>query len=244
MMGLMRAEWTKLRSLRSTLWTSLTALAIPIIVMGLIAGLKNRKEFVNSSAIQELSNFIFLSVLLCGVISVFIATAEYSSGTIRQTLVASPQRARVLLAKLFTAALFSAAMMALIQIVSCGIYALTLKQRGISQAIMATEDGTRIIAMYSCVVIVALLSMSLGMIFRNSAGAITLLLLWPLLLENLINAISVLVFNEQISKWLPFQSALNTINSSGSITRPLLSFGLVTAVIVGFSSLLFFRRDA
>ena len=108
--GYLLAEWTKIRSVRSTVWT----LAIFVVVsLGLTAlftwltlnALNNgRRGEAASSIVTDPVSFILgtglgLGQLAICVLGALVITSEYSSGAIRSALLAVPRRYPVLLAK-------------------------------------------------------------------------------------------------------------------------------------------------
>ena len=101
---LVRAEWTKLRSVRSTWWV-LAPTAVGMVVLGAlfcarygIGGISPADRAGFDPAAYSLSGF-FLAQLAVGVLGVLAITSEYASGSIRATFVAAPQRRAVLAAK-------------------------------------------------------------------------------------------------------------------------------------------------
>ncbi len=101
-----RMEWIKLRSLRST-WLALAITVAAAIGIGVVVGLntKNAAGDLTNNALAGIS----LGLLLTGVLGVLVMTGEYSSGMIRATLTAIPNRPLVLAAK---AAVFGAVALA------------------------------------------------------------------------------------------------------------------------------------
>ena len=94
----MAAEWTKLWSVRSTMWT---LVATGVAVLGLCAlgtGTVNPSEIIDDPTRRSLIG-IFLGQLIFGVLGVLVMSAEYGTGTIRATLSAVPRRPVVLTAK-------------------------------------------------------------------------------------------------------------------------------------------------
>ena len=103
---LAQMEWIKLRSLRSTWWTlALTALAAIAISVAVGINTKNPSEDLTNNALAGVS----VGLLLIGVLGVLVMTSEYTSGMIRATLAAAPNRRLVLAAK---AAVFGAVALA------------------------------------------------------------------------------------------------------------------------------------
>jgi ABC-2 type transport system permease protein len=98
-------------------------------------------------------------------------------------------------------------------------------------------------------VLVSLLGMAIGTLTRNPPSAVTVLVLWPLLLESLIGGLLSLIINDQIFDWLPFQTGLNALlledsdmdfGRWGSVGY----FGLWILGLILFAHTVFKRRDA
>jgi ABC-type transport system involved in multi-copper enzyme maturation permease subunit len=103
------AEWTKIRSVRSTYWTILIAIALGVgLAAGITAGygssyndLDLHDRLIFDPTALSLAG-LFFSQLALGVFAIVTMTAEYSTGTIRTTFAAIPQRGVVLAAKAMT----------------------------------------------------------------------------------------------------------------------------------------------
>lgn len=111
--GALRSEWTKLRTLRSTYWTLLAAIVVTVGFAALTSwGITTAVSQSQVSA-QAKDSFpvVFLSfagvglgLLALAALGALFISSEYGTGMIRSTLVAVPQRLRVLLAKLLVLA--------------------------------------------------------------------------------------------------------------------------------------------
>jgi len=106
----MLSEWTKIRSVRSTLWTLVIFAVVSLGLTGLLTwltlnALNNGRNGARSSGIVTdpvsfiLGTGLGLGQLAICVLGVLVITAEYSSGTIRASLLATPRRYPMLLAK-------------------------------------------------------------------------------------------------------------------------------------------------
>ena len=91
--------------------------------------------------------------------------------------------------------------------------------------------------------------MGVGAIIRQSAGAIALLLLWPLLIESLFSLFG--SFGEKIMPFLPFNNANHFLSpemTTGDFHwgpwGSLIYFAVFVLVIFGISIVLVNRRDA
>ena len=100
-MPVVRMEWIKLGSLRSTFWL-LAVLATGTIGVGVTVLSVYRSHLPRPTAAQLVNNSlagVVLGQLLIGFLGALTITGEYSSGMIRATLAAVPDRKRVLAAK-------------------------------------------------------------------------------------------------------------------------------------------------
>jgi ABC-2 type transport system permease protein len=108
--GLLLSEWTKIRSVRSTLWTLVIFAVVSLGLTGLFTwltlnALGNGKTDARSSGIVTdpvsfiLGTGLGLGQLAICVLGVLVITSEYSSGAIRASLLAVPRRYPMMLAK-------------------------------------------------------------------------------------------------------------------------------------------------
>ncbi|SMF54962.1 ABC transporter permease [Streptomyces sp. Amel2xC10] len=106
-----RSEWTKIRSVASTVWTLSLAVVVTVALGMLIAAL-SKNEFDDLSARDRLSfdpTFISFAGMSLGqlamiVFGVLVVSNEYSTGMIRTSLAAVPQRGTFLFSKIAVAA--------------------------------------------------------------------------------------------------------------------------------------------
>src|SRR5664280_620163 len=181
---ILAAEWTKLRSVRSTTIT----LAVTVLVcVGLGAlfcyGMVSRWD---QRTPQERSlfdpasfslNALFLGQLIIGALGVLVISAEYSTGTIRATLGAVPQRRAMLAGK----AVVFAGVALLFSLVTC-LAAFLLGQailpgKGIGTSLSQPGVLRVVIGGALSLTVVGLLGLGLGTMLRNSAAGISAVLL-------------------------------------------------------------------
>ena len=98
-----RAEWTKLRALRSTRWCALTAAVLIVGVAALVAGSGTAYHVSAGNTAAAGVSVTLLGVLIAqlvlGVLGVLAFSGEYGTGMIRATLAVVPSRLPVLWAK-------------------------------------------------------------------------------------------------------------------------------------------------
>ncbi len=94
-----RSEWTKIRSVASTVWT-LSSAVVVTIALGMLISALSRSEFDNLDRREQLSfdpTFISFAGTSLGqlamiVFGVLVVSNEYSTGMIRASLAAVPRR--------------------------------------------------------------------------------------------------------------------------------------------------------
>jgi ABC-2 type transport system permease protein len=241
-----RMEWTKLASLRSTWWV-LAATVAGAIGIAVTVGVNTR------DATADLTNNalagISLGLLLVGVLGVLVMTGEYSSGMIRSTLAAIPNRPLVLAAK---AAVFGTVAFAVGE--AAGFIAFiagtatlpdrvpapTLGQPGVLRAVVLGGAGF-------C--LVGLIGLGLGAMLRHTPAAIAVLVGGVYVLAQF-----VAVVTQALMPYLPIAIVANSL----TVARPvavdevrflspwagLAMLGLYAAGTLGVGAWLLARRDA
>lgn len=250
-----RAEWTKLRSVRSTVWTLLATVGLAV-GFGALIGASQMSSWDNLDPGERLrfdpTSFslsgLFLAQLAVGVLGVLVVTSEYATGQIRATFGATPQRLTVLAAKATT---FTAVILGTGLVASFGAFS-------IGQSIFASKgldasfsDPGVLRAVFGGALYLAgvgLLGVGLGAILRRTAGAVAslvgLLFILPIVTGFLPSS-----FQETIGKYLPAQAGMAIFNvvpnpdalSPWTGLAVLLAYG---AVFLSIGGLLLIRRDA
>jgi ABC-type transport system involved in multi-copper enzyme maturation permease subunit len=173
--GLLRSEWTKLWSLRSTWIVLLCAVVFSAGLGALIAASVPADQAVGGAdmAIGMSMSGVALASVFVAVLGILTVTGEYSTGSIRSTMSAAPKRLGVLFAK---AAVYGAVVAILFTVMVFLTFFLTqalfsgTELGGISQS----DDGVlRALLGYGAMIVyLALLALGIGSILRNSAGSI------------------------------------------------------------------------
>jgi ABC-2 type transport system permease protein len=251
MMGVLRSELFKLRTTRATKLVLATAVILPsvIVVLTSVFGFSDGSSASFSSLTAYAGGSSALVGLLMGVVGVLCSTQEYSQGTIRITLVATPQRYKVLLAKVCTVIIVSVGATASLIVLSIVPSNFILKSRDIDVEIIG-PDIRIIFSMFIVITMLSLLGLFLGLLFKSSPGAISALLLWPTIIEGLIFALLSLAFAGNILRFAPIQG--NGFSLTNEFRYPednswVLSLGYFSAFVAVFivlGTFFFSRRDA
>jgi ABC-2 type transport system permease protein len=203
---------------------------------------------MDSSAIVNIASGAPLVALLLGVVGVMCATQEYSQGTIRITLVATPHRSRVYVAKLLTTLFISVISTAIVLLTSLIATQLILSSRGVRFELIGND--ARVVASFLLMTtIVSVFGFSLGLIFKSGPGAISSVLLWPTIAEGMVFGLLSVATQKNFFRWAPIQNGFQLVsefqmedNNSWSVS--LLLFSGFVAVFVVAGATLFKKRDA
>ncbi|MEU3648398.1 ABC transporter permease subunit [Lentzea sp. NPDC034063] len=205
--GVVRGEWVKLRSLRSSVFTVLAAAAV-LLGVGLIFAATAGTDSDGANGVTEpagitLTGAMFAQLVI-GVLGVLVITGEYATGMIRSTLTAVPSRLPVLAAKagVVTAVVFPVMIAAVLavffggQIImgANGFPTTTINAPGVTTALLGTA---------ATMAGVAVMGVALGTLLRNTAGAITTLVALLFLVPGLGGLVLPASWRDNVLKYLP-----------------------------------------
>jgi ABC-2 type transport system permease protein len=249
------SEWTKFRSLRSTLWSLFAAIALAIGFSCLAAVVTvirwshmTLEEQLARNPITIALIGVNLSQLALSVLGVLFISSEYSTGMIRATMSAVPRRLPVLWAKV---AVFAAVTLAVtIPCVLIDFFA--------TQAILGSHQILRIPftapgvertilggALY--LTVTGVFALGLGAITRNTAGGITVFVAIFFVIPPLMNILPT-NWNNAISEYLPSSAGRDVfaLFHGSHDLAPWPGFALFvgyTAVVIAIAAILLVRRD-
>lgn len=254
--GLLRSEWTKLRTVRSTVWTLGITVVVGIGISALATG--EARAHWSTMALPARLAFdptrislipLFFCQLAIGVLGVLAMSAEFGTGTARATFAAAPRRLHVLAAKVGVFGLVSLVVAEATAFLSflVGQAMLTAPAR---HASLATPGALRAVAgtgLYLCVV--GLFGLGLATVIRHTAGAISayvgVLLVLPLVVQALPSSLQT-----SISRFLPSKIGVVMMTPGAPGTPHTFSawpgFLLLCAyalVVLAAGGLLLVRRD-
>jgi ABC-2 type transport system permease protein len=176
------SEWTKLRSVRSTWVIILLAITLSIGFSALIAFVQGLtfEEWgqIEQAAFDPLLNStsgLLFGLILMIVFGVLAVTSDYSSGTMRTTLIATPRRLNVLGAKAIVVGLIGVALAAIIMPAMVFISQMIFDAYGMQSVSAGDEGVSRLILafIFAGGLIYTIIPMAIGFILRGTASAIT-----------------------------------------------------------------------
>ena len=257
MSGLLRSEWTKLRTVRSTMWTLGMVVFIGLATSALVMA-DVRAHWAEMSVAQKATFYpIEVSLvgtylggaLLLGILGILVVSSEYSTGTIRATLAAAPRRPMVLAAKVLV---FGAVALVVAEIVAFAGFFLgqALLTSTAAHATLSSPDALRAVAgtgLYLCVV--GLFALGIAVLIRHTAGAIGayvgVMLVLPVVVSAFPNSLQ-----HQVQRFLPLDIGSVMINIKNpypdgfSPWVGLLILCGYTGLILAVGMVLLVRRDA
>jgi ABC-type transport system involved in multi-copper enzyme maturation permease subunit len=253
--GTLRSEWTKIRSVRSTMWTLGSAMLVTIGIS--VLGNWGRANHSGASTAQlaaedltQRSLFgIILGQLIMVVFGALAITGEYSTGMIRTALTAQPRRAPVFWAKLLVVSVTAFVVGEVISFVSFLIDSSFWRGKGVALSLSTPHALQAVVGGGLYLAGSAILAFGLGAILRHTAGAITSGVGMLFVLTILVNFLPQ-NWQNHLDKWLPFNSGGQvwaTQHVRGTDLGAWTGFGVFMiygAVAVLLGSYLFRKRDA
>ncbi|MFC8179696.1 ABC transporter permease [Rhodococcus sp. NPDC057297] len=265
-MGVLAAERIKITSTKSPWWCTI---AVIVLGLGLAAvvgftsklGLESYKDQVAQGDTPDYDPYLptvydavgsgvgGFGVMVLMILAALTVTSEYRFGVIRTTFQAMPNRASVLVAKAFLIGVLG---LVLSFVLGLGAFYIAKVFAGAEAGELLSFDldgtwrviyGTAILAFLQIVVAVGI-----GALLRQSAGAIALLLLWPLVVENLFGLFG--SFGRAVQPFLPWLNASHFLGSDGGVDfhwgpwGSLVYFVVFTAIVFGAAVFVTDHRDA
>jgi len=256
---LMLAEWTKIRSVRSTLWSLLIFVVLAIGLSALTATVishqwnapgnhPNHLRLITDPTEVIYGAGLGLGQLAICVLGVMVITTEYSTGAIRASLLAVPKRIPMLAAKAVVWAVVdlvvSAVTVFVVFFLSTAIYrshvSITLSTPGV---LKATIGGILYL------LVLGLFAMAIGGLVRHTAAAIVTVIGLAIVVPPLISLIPGTIANH-VHGYLPTVAGLlvaQTRQESGDVLSGWQGFGVFcawTVVLLVACGWLLRRRDA
>jgi ABC-2 type transport system permease protein len=255
---LMLAEWTKIRSVRSTVWSLILLIVLDLGFTALLTSLtvsqwnnanpSDRATLVADPTSTILGSGFFLSQLTVCVLGVMVVASEYSTGMIRASLLAVPKRLPMLAAKSAVFGLLILVLGTAVSFVSFFIGAAILHSKapvalGDPGVLRAVVGGGLYLAM------LGLFALALGSIIRHTAAGITGVIGFVLVLAPLA-ALLPGKLGDHIHAYLPSEAGhlvAQAHQAPNDLLTPWQGYGIFaiwTAGLLVVAAILLKRRDA
>lgn len=269
MIGALRYELVRIRTIRSSYWLSGIAVFLSAGLAFILVLVINSTEQTDMTA-PEVTTWVMtagasalgmpvLAAVFFAVIGALTIGHEYRYGTNKATLTANPDRVAVMAAKLLVLALWIVAVCIVILLVNFAIARLWLDDFVWGQAAVRP-----MINFVGYCLGFGFAGLSLATIFRNQTGAIVMVLVWPLVIEVIVlTVLRALQFDRDVDvariyNLLPASAGRRTmfapydlfasLNDSGSgvwgLGASLLVYWVAILGLLAIALALFLKRDA
>jgi hypothetical protein len=250
-----RSEWTKLRTVRSTIW-AMGFTVVSIIGLGALLTALEVSRWSHRS-VTEVTGFdpllysfagINLAQLAIGVLGVLVMTSEYATGSITLTFGATPQRRLLLAAKVSS---FSV-VVAIVSVISCLVSFIVCQALLVSKhaGVSLTDPGVfrAVLGGAAHLVLIGGIAVGVGALLRHTAAAVAVLFAVLLIVPGLVTLLPS-PWNDTITKYLPSSAGVamsavvrfpNLLSPVGGLIVLCGYAGLILAAAAYFLS----RRDA
>lgn len=255
---LMLAEWTKIRSVRSTVWSLIIFVVVTLGFTALLslaisanwtqARPEQRAATVSDPVATILGTGLSFGQLAICVLGVLIISSEYSSGVIRASLLAVPRRLPMLAAK---GVVFAVLVLVAGEIVSFGSFLIgsailhshapaSLSDPGVTRAVIGAGGYLAVLGLFS---------LAIGALLRHTAGAISIAIgvvfVLPLIASFLPGS-----WGQHVHDYLPSVSGpmiAQAHQGTDQVLSPWQGFGVFcawTLVLLAGAAYLLRKRDA
>jgi len=249
-MTMLAVERIKLFSTRSPWWCALITLVVTIGYAALVAGTTEDPAFMRIEFVEIGYRFGLAVVMVLAALTV---TTEYRFNTIKTTFQAQPHRGRALLAKAGVVSLLALVVGEIAGFGSWGMAALMSPDA--DWTLHSAADWVNVVGIGPVYAFGAALAIGVGLFIRHSAGAIALLLIYSLAVEDLVRMIPNI--GEDIFRWMPFNVADKFVSGGGAhlgglrlstseLSQPwaLAYFATITVIVLAIGIVTTKRRDA
>jgi ABC-type transport system involved in multi-copper enzyme maturation permease subunit len=256
-LNVIRSEWVKLWTLRSTRW-SLLAAVVAMAGLGILVAFVQMNRWSQLAPGDRLTydsintgvGGYHLAQLAIGVLGVMVISGEYSTGMIRSSLMAVPHRLPVLWAKIGVFSAVTFVLMLASSLVSFFAVQAIVTQHHVQHSIGDPNALRAVIGTALFLTVLGIMSVGIGALIRSTAGGISLFVFLLFVLPGITDILPSSVANS-ISPYLPlnagFTVATSTFDPGSHHLSPWGGFALfcgyaALAVVAAVIGLL--RRDA
>ncbi len=247
-----RSEWTKFRSLRSTVYTLLIAVVVMIGLGAMIAAITANQPGglePGQTAISTSLSGLFFAQLAVGVLGVLLITGEYSTGMIRSSLTVVPRRLPMLFAKVVVFAAVVLLTMLIASFAAFFVGQAVLSGKNLDASLSDPDALRGVVGAALYVTVAGIIALALGALLRNTAAAITTFVAVFFVVPTLTLLLPASVTDYFVA-YLPSNlggTLTGGASDSGNSLAPWAGFGLLcgyAVVLIGFAAWRLRRVDA
>jgi len=255
---IMLSEWTKIRSVRSTVWSLILLVVLFPAFAALFVGLgvaqwdqateQNRALIIADPAGTILGSGFLLSQLAICVLGVMVIASEYSTGMIRASLLAVPRRIPMLTAK---SLVFGLLVLAVSLVATFSGFFIGAAMINSKAPVSLGDPGVlrAVVGSGLYLAVLGLFSLAIGAIVRHTAAGITGVIAFVLVLAPVVQLLPGKV-GDYIHAYMPTEAGhliSQAKQAPNDLLTPWQGFGVLclwTAVLLAVAAFLLKRRDA
>jgi ABC-2 type transport system permease protein len=242
---LIRAELLKLRTLRSFWWTVAATLAfVPLTIAMAMNGGSGRPGIETAEGVRNVIAAASSGAVLMVIIGIIMLAGEFRHDTITSTLLITPDRTRMVGAKLAASGIVGIAVGIIASLLTLAIALPWLAQRNIDLGAHGTDILVAVAGGIAATALGALMGVGLGALITNQTVAVTATLVWVFVVETLLGS-----FAPGIGRFFPGSagSAMSSVVPPSGDALPFWIAGLLFAgyalVVAEAGTHLVVRRD-
>jgi ABC-2 type transport system permease protein len=200
-----------------------------VIIDAMVAGKSGAPRLGTDASTDQMLKIGSVSGVVMLILGILAAGSEFRHRTIVPVLLATPHRARVFAVKVAVIAVLGAVFCAVLFGLGLGTVILELSAHGLHRL------PAGVASLYVGAVIASacfgMIGVALGVLIRNTIGAIVAAIAWTLFVEQVILAAVV----PHIEKWLPTAAAIGLTNAPGPDPSRVLSPVTAGLVLTGYA---------
>ena len=231
MRDLIRAELLKLRTTRMFWGNVAAALAfvpVTIALFILTAGQEGSPipTLDSSEGLRNVMSAASSGAVLVLVIGILVMSGEFRHNTATSTFLISPDRKRVVGAKLAAASLVGVGVAAAASLLTLAIALPWLRAKHVEVSLASYDVGFVLLAAFAASALHAMVGIGVGALMRNQTVAVTVTLVWVTIVESILLGVA-----PEIGRWLPggAASALTASPAPGGGLLPMWGGALLLA---------------
>jgi ABC-2 type transport system permease protein len=231
---LIRAELLKVRTTRG--WYVYLGLIVLLVGLGVSGDIGTAEDFVRSSAefqrgLVEGAGF---ALLLGLILAITVVTTEFRHGTITPTLLTTPRREVVVVAKAIAAVIVSIGFALLAFLTLAVVGSIWLAAVGADNKLADPEVLGAAAKLLLAAPIWALVGIAVGVLVQSQVAALVGTLIWIFLAETIIVAVMELLDVGGLADYLPFQA----LDAADGTSPDLLPYWMAVGVSVAWALVL------
>lgn len=214
--GIIRSEWIKLRSIRSTWWTYA---ALVVITVGIGTQMSSSTSFawleegmpqpgIQAAGVIPITASTDINILVMSVLGVLVIAGEYNTGMIRSSFTAVPRRVPAFLAKALVLAVVTFVVGAVAVAITIPISLGVLVGNGVDVRLDDPDYWRGMIGSVCYLVLVGLIGFGIGAIVRNIVAGIAIavgfVLVLPIALGFVSGGLGPQIWLQNATMLLPF----------------------------------------